>query len=121
MLPVTDGTFCEVFFDSHNILVSLEISVHPELHLLESELLRYLTNPKKYLHLGHYVYLALKQPDDDPGYATDDEEDVPVPQDEVHLVHDDIQSEDTEGVQRHLTPPRAVLVIRAARNLRYLL
>lgn len=40
-----------------------------------------------------------KKPDDDPRNTADDEEDVPVPQDEVDLVHDDVQAEDAEGVQ----------------------
>ena len=57
------------------------------------------------------------EPEDEPGEAADDEEDVPEPEDEVHLVDDDVEAEDAEGVERHLPPPGAVLVVGAARNL----
>ena len=56
----------------------------------------------------------LTSPDDDPGEATEDEEDVPEPEDEVDLVYDDVEAEDTEGVESSLPSPRAVLVVGAA-------
>ena len=98
-LPVTDRTLSEVLLDPQNILVRLEISVHPELHLAEAEPWRYLTSSRNNsLIFGGNIWHS-KQPDDDPGNAADDEEDVPVPQDEVDLVHDDVQAKDAECVQ----------------------
>ena len=61
--------------------------------------------------------VRLWPPDDDPGDPADDEEDVPEPDDEVHLVYDDVQAEDTEGIEARLFAPRAVLIVSAARHL----
>ena len=61
--------------------------------------------------------VLLWPPDDDPGDPADDEEDVPEPDYEVHLVYDDVQAQDAEGVEPRLFAPRAVLIVSAARNL----
>ena len=60
----------------------------------------------------------LTSPDDDPGEATEDEEDVPEPEDEVDLVYDDVEAEDTEGIESSLPAPGAVLVVSAAGHAR---
>ena len=61
--------------------------------------------------------VLLRPPDDDPGDPADNEENVPEPDDEVHLVDDDVQAQDAEGVEPRLFAPRAVLIVGAARNL----
>ena len=61
--------------------------------------------------------VLLRPPDDDPGDPADNEEDVPEPDDEVHLVDDDVQAQDAEGIEPRLFAPRAVLIVGAARNL----
>ena len=61
--------------------------------------------------------VLLRPPDDDPGDPADDEEDVPEPDYEVHLVYDDVQAEDAEGVEAGLFAPRSILIVGAASNL----
>ena len=56
----------------------------------------------------------LTSPDDDPGEATEDEEEVPEPEDEVDLVYDDVEAEDTEGIESGLPAPGAVLIVSTA-------
>ena len=56
----------------------------------------------------------LTPPDDEPGEATEDEEDVPEPKDEVDLVYDDVEAEDTEGIESGLPASGAVLIVSTA-------
>ena len=63
-------------------------------------------------------YFGLTPPDDEPSEATEDEEDVPEPEDEVDLVNDDVEAEDTERIQSSLPAPGAKQVVSAARHAR---
>ena len=58
------------------------------------------------------------EPEDEPGEAADDEEDVPEPEDEVDLVNDDVEAEDTERIQSGLPAPGAEQVVSAAGHAR---
>ena len=60
----------------------------------------------------------LTSPDDDPGEATEDEEEVPEPEDEVDLVYDDVEAEDAESVERRLSASGTELVVSTARHTR---
>ena len=55
-------------------------------------------------------------PNEDPGQATEEEEDVPEPEDEVDLVDDDVEAEDAESVESRLPAACPVLVVGAARH-----
>ena len=72
--------------------------MHPELHLLEPEPREYLTHPGMTRDDFNFKVSAHHEPEDESGEAADDEEDVPEPEDEVHLVDDDVEAEDAEGV-----------------------
>ena len=55
-------------------------------------------------------------PNEDPGKATEEEKDVPEPEDEVDLVYDDVEAEDAESVESRLPAACPVLVVGAARH-----
>ena len=61
-------------------------------------------HPEVQQPVSEFGRVDLDNPEDDSGHADEDETEEPPPEDQEHLVVDDVQGEDAEGVDVGLLP-----------------
>ena len=61
-------------------------------------------HPEVQQPVSEFGRVDLDNPEDDSGHADEDETEEPPPEDQEHLVVDDVQGQDAEGVNVGLLP-----------------